>query len=314
MGKKKSKDNNTNKADSQGATGFDAAKQGKIPAKWYPQAPKNDPAVRLGLVNASVGYGLFAARDFAKGEFIFHEAPLMTALFKENSSADEATVNSQHRAYADILTDTHKTQVLNVAFPLLAARNGFPPPAFAQARQTLDADLGMNLVHGRYAGTDLTEEQYQSYTNALADACMNFFKFYAFEDKTNPDGVLLPIIKMANGAPAPTTHACVYLLGSLVNHCCTPRTPKRTTTVEGDAHDILRGATRRPPIGPNIEWRIGDSGLAKFVKPRHIAVQARRDIKAGEQLTWDYGKREKGFLCECDVCHAKLTDSLCGVL
>jgi SET domain-containing protein len=109
---------------------------------------------------------------------------------------------------------------------------------------------------------------------------------------------------------ASTRQACVYLLGSLINHCCTPGPAPSGSAC---ASSLKRDKNKNEP-GPNCSWRIGPSGLAHFVKPRHICVQARRDIREGEQLTWDYGKREKGFVCECDTCRDSGLGSICNVL
>lgn len=337
----------------------------KAPLRFLRSAPHDAPAVRVGFVSATVGYGLFAARDFAQDEFIFHEAPLMTALFNEKFSADKHLMQSQVAAYRAALAAHRDVTVL--AFPSLAARFGIAPPPFDDAAAVLSAHLGRNLVHGRFAGSTITREQYEAYTARLAvaaarpseaaarEACLDFFKHYAFEVRQGAG-----VCSGRSALVAATNEACIYLLASLINHCCTPSassfrtsaaaaaaaatfshchsssshspssssnssppsscssttsSASNSTTSKKPRHHKLRltfnstassdgddGSPPPPPPGPNCSWRIGPSGLAHFVKPRHICVQARRPIRAGEQLTWDYGKRHKGFVCECETC------------
>ncbi|KAK5655461.1 hypothetical protein OQA88_5732 [Cercophora sp. LCS_1] len=290
--------------------GFDASKQGKA-SQFLNNAPKDEPAVYLGYVSPDVGYGLFAARDLAKDEFIFHEAPIMTALFNEKFASDKHLMQTQHAAYQTALAENYDALV--AAYPRFAAQNGLRPLKFHIAEPVLTHHLDKYLVHGRYAGTMVSQAQYESYTTSLEvsvrpsgedcrRACLDFFKHYAFETTkkgaggipTNATGSLSPTLSTAHDA-------CIYLLGSLINHCCTPPTSsirsKMTTAGPGSGGG-----------GPNCSWRIGPSGLAHFVRPKHICVQARRDIKKDEQLTWDYGKRDKGFVCECDTCR----DSIVG--
>ncbi|KAJ4390273.1 hypothetical protein N0V85_007388 [Neurospora sp. IMI 360204] len=339
-----------------------------LPAKFLRNAPKDAPAVRIGLVSAGVGYGLFAARDLTKDEFIFHEAPLMTALFNEKFCAATSLMHSQHQAYKAALADGGQ-DVVTLAFPMLAARNGYPPASWEDAEPIFYAEsaepdvsgskkkfFGKNLVHGQFAGSTITREEYEMYVAGVREmliaepteedrqkACLDFFKHYAFQVKRtatipptavnvphlpSPPPPLVPVLISLTTAttttntltpipssvsatttsqpPTPTTtnsYACIYLLGSLINHCCTP--PSSSSAY------VTRKRTER---GPNCEWRIGASGLAHFVKPKCICVQAKRDIKEGEQLTWDYGKREKGFVCECATCRDTFMGSYCGVL
>ena len=281
--------------------------------------------MRVGFVSPAVGYGLFAARDLAKDEFIFHEAPLMTARFNEVFAADKTLTQSQVAAYRAALAAHH--DVTAVAFPTLAARFGVPPVSYSSAAATLSspAAMGQNLIPARsqqLAASTVTPEQYAAYTGPLQPApktsspearaaCLDFFKHYAFQLPPPPSAAAASTITTTTtntntitSSTATTREACIYLLASLINHCCTPTTP-----------------TSNENAGPNCTWRIGPSGLAHFVRPRHICVQARRAIRAGEQLTWDYGKREKGFACECEVCreggllgHLGGLGSLCGVL
>ncbi|KAK0730719.1 hypothetical protein B0H67DRAFT_48166 [Lasiosphaeris hirsuta] len=291
---------------------FDASKMSKAPSKFLRNAPQDAPAVRVGFVNAAVGYGLFAARDLCKDEFILHEAPLLTALFNEKFSSDKNLVQSQHAAYRNALVDGNR-DVITLAFPRLAARNGFAPLPFDDAHTVLEMALGKNLIHGLFGGSTVTREQYEAYTSKIdvaaapseedcRRACLDFFKHYAFEVKKAPTAVaVLPATTSAAAAVPATRDACIYLLGSLINHCCTP-----------PSHGYAFG--RGGEMGPNCEWRIGPSGLAQFIRPKHICVQAKRDIKEGEQLTWDYGKRFKGFVCECSTCRDSFMGYYCGVL
>ncbi|KAK3693937.1 hypothetical protein B0T22DRAFT_56257 [Podospora appendiculata] len=312
---------------SDGGDGFDAAKQGSLPLDFLGNVPSDLPAVTVGLVSPTVGYGLFAARDIGKNEFIFTEAPLMTGLYNEMYVADPSLVHSQHQAYREALA--HSRFELNTAFPLLAARNGFHPLSYNEAQRVLVTTIGKNLIHGRLGATTVSQVEYESYSSRFhvaefpleedsRRAALDFFKHYAFQARRR--GLLGRSLAGGIGRSSPldppasavaaadavglttanpsTNEACIYLLGSLINHCCTP--------AGGGAPDAW--------LGPNCEWRIGSSGLAQFVPPRHICVQARRAIKQGEQLTWDYGKREKSFVCECANCRRNLVAHYCRVL
>ena len=291
----------------------------------------------------------------------------MTALFNEKFSADASLMHSQHQAYKAALADGGQ-DVVTLAFPLLAARNGFPPASWEDAEPIFAAEsaepdvsgarkrfFGKNLVHGRFAGSTISREQYETYVEGVREgliakpteeerqkACLDFFKHYAFQvdragavpaaskiphlsSSITPASVpvsissssstatgsasnaLAPVSTTTTATPAAATtksnsEACIYLLGSLINHCCTP--------AQSDFEYVNRKRTER---GPNCGWRIGSSGLAHFIKPKHICVEAKRDIKEGEQLTWDYGKREKGFVCECATCRDTFM-GYCGVL
>ncbi|KAH6854517.1 hypothetical protein B0I37DRAFT_32809 [Chaetomium sp. MPI-CAGE-AT-0009] len=302
---------------------FDASKQAKAPTYLLRPPPPALPAVRIRLVSPAVGYGLFAARDLARDELVFHEAPLLTALFNEKFAADRALVASQLAACRAALA-AHP-EVVAVAFPGLAARFGgvAVPVGWEVARGVLNGDwegdgegggggMGMNLVvdgaggRPQFAGAAVTQREYEAYTARLRvggtvseadarEACLDFFKHYAFQ--VPPGGGSGSAAGKGDGCgsgmagAASTRQACVYLLGSLINHCCTPGP---AASGSSSVSSLIRDKNKSVP-GPNCSWRIGPSGLAHFVKPRHICVQALRDIREGEQLTWDYGKREKGF-------------------
>ncbi|KAL2199610.1 hypothetical protein P885DRAFT_66539 [Corynascus similis CBS 632.67] len=323
---------------------FDASKQAKPPPHLLRSPPLPLPAVRIALVSPAVGYGLFAARDLAPDEFVFHEAPLLGAPYNEVFAADRALVRGQTAACRTAIA-AHRDLVA-VAYPALAARFGVAPPPWEEAARILEPEggLGMNLVVGgpsksragagaggadgvvprQYAGSSVTRAEYEAYTANLKvsasvsevdirEACLDFFKHYAFQ--VPPNGSLETGSVGGGGGGgvgggsavtgvASTREACVYLLGSLINHCCTP-------TATSSASTSLSKDKRKEYLpGPNCSWRIGPSGLAHFVKPRHICVQARRAIREGEQLTWDYGKREKGFDCHCDTCRDGLIGGL----
>ncbi|KAK4131834.1 hypothetical protein BT67DRAFT_444251 [Trichocladium antarcticum] len=274
----------------------------------------------------------------------------MAALFNEKFSADRNLMQGQVAAYRTALAANR--DVTTAAFPVLAARMGIAPgPFHPAAADTLAHHLGRNLVHGRFAGSTITAAQYAAYTaqlpatppppseRAARAVCLDFFKHYAFD--TGYTTTSSSSTRPAAAAAATTHEACIYLLGSLINHSCTPLSPflpihHTHTHTHTHTHNHSHKPSHKPSLGnptnpitngsgssssssggPNCSWRIGPSGLAHFVRPRHICVQARRAIRAGEQLTWDYGKREKGFVCECDTCRdgflAGLGDS-CGVL
>ena len=308
-------------------------KRKKAPKDLLYNGPKDAPAVRVGLVSTAVGYGLFAARDFAQGEFIFHEAPLMTALYNEKYAADSRLVNSQHQAFRTAAA--RQSHLLHVAYPRLAASNGIAPLPYDEADERLSSQcLGVNLVQGQFAGSTVTREQYEAYCGQLKvnehpteddsrKASLDFFKHYAFQVPRER-----PIAGRQVGNI--TDKACIYLLGSLINHCCTPTGYHQSRSGSGagagagggsgktgSGSGALAGngnAKSKDLAGPNCTWRIGKSGLARFVLPRHICVEALRPIKEGEQLTWDYGKRDKGFVCECETCKGSFMGYSCGVL
>ncbi|EAQ89235.1 hypothetical protein CHGG_05854 [Chaetomium globosum CBS 148.51] len=330
------------------------AAQTEAPRHLLRPPPRALPAVRIRLISPTVGYGLFAARDLARDELVFHEAPLLTALFNEAFAADRALVASQVAACRAALAQ-HR-HVMAVAFPGLAGRFGVRGVEWELPIGILgvvDGDgggggggegeggegMGMNLVvdggaggeggRPQFAGAEVTQREYEAYTARLRmggsvsevdarEACLDFFKHYAFQV---PPGGGSGSAAVGNGGEgglgngmtgaASTRQACVYLLGSLINHCCTPG-PTFSSSVCASS-SLGRDKNKNEP-GPNCSWRIGPSGLAHFVKPRHICVQARRDIREGEQLTWDYGKREKGFVCECDTCREGGLSSICNML
>ncbi|KAK4177991.1 hypothetical protein QBC36DRAFT_183796, partial [Triangularia setosa] len=380
--------------------------------------PKDEPAVYVAFAGPDIGYGVFAARDFEKGEFIFHEAPLIppTDFCQLRVANDVAHGPTQMQRLLERLGFTHDYAHLRTrfAFPKLAAQMGKTLPTYDDVTHFhIMEGLGMNLKHGQLVvgpGQVVTREEYTKHIQHIQTEVVvhgggpltsiedrtkiaaDFFRGYAFQDKGtgNP----------ANPGPGAPRKATVYLLGSLVNHCCTPgrRLRKKTpagaleepvvtaNTLEaslvgnnddndnagsnnagnnnagnnaseninvgnnandgkdanagdnantrsdgnnsdnanagananaGDNNNAVesepsstqqpdgatnRGGGGRCSPGPNCEWRIGPGGLARFVKPHHIAVQARRPIRAGEELTWDYGKKDQKFTCLCATC------------
>jgi hypothetical protein len=261
----------------------------------------------------------------------------MTAPFNERFSADKSLMQSQLAAYRAALA-AHPA-VTTVAFPALAARFGVHPrprgpveclEGEKEVERVLGSGMGMNLVPGQgvYAGAGVTRGEFEGYVGGLVvaetksgggvlsetearEACRDFFGHYAFQ--VPPGTTTAGGGGAANGT---TREACVYLLASMINHCCTPAAAT-TTNPSGLKTGSGRNRSGGGASGPNCSWRIGPSGLAHFIKPRHICVQARRAIREGEQLTWDYGKQEKGFACECDTCRDSLMGglgSVCGVL
>ncbi|KAH8885131.1 SET domain-containing protein [Thozetella sp. PMI_491] len=263
---------------------FDASKQGTIPASSLHAPPRDEPAVLVGFVDSTIGLGLFAARHIAKGEFIFHERPFVTAVFNEMNSDNRDDMRTQEAAVKQAQAGPPRL-AMDLAFPHLAAVTGHFPYGYDSDVIPI-AELGINLVHGRLESELMgSPDELRSYVHGLqvADspsktqrrtACREFFKHYAFQSRAS---------KSSAAAPSSLTpsKACVYLLGSLINHCC-PGNP-----------------------GPNCEFQVGPGGLSKFVERDAIAVRARRDIKAGKELTFNYGKQRKGFDCHCKTCESK---------
>ncbi len=241
----------------------------------------------------------------------------MTAPFKEDDSADQNLAEKAHRVYrsASLLND----KALQVAYPRVAADHGCPPMPYDEARIVLEG-LGANVAHGEYAGSTITREEYESYTSNLKisrppigdncrGACSNFLKHYAFSHLPKfPSRAPMNALN-SNIAASEVSQASIWLLASLINHCCTPPRDK-----EQAVPNPTKTARESGAIGPNCRSRIGPSGLCQFIRPKHIVVEALRAIEEGEQLTWDYGKNRKGFNCECTTCKARSPLSHCGVL
>ena len=265
-------------------------------------------------MSQTVGFGLFAARDFAPGEFIFHEGPLIQAFF--NETYPDTPKDRHEQASACIAALNQSGPELRAAYPFICRTFGRPPLPYEEAIAVYNGTLNKRLVHGQLQASPMTREEYDGYIKPLmptspsvaADpelagaasatagedhlgalqAAFKFFRDYAFVDPLGPGAGAAAIGGRSGGT---AQRAYIYLLGSLVNHCHTPK---------------------RRDGGPNCEFRIGRQGLAKFALARHISVRARRAIPQGAQLTWDYGKRDDrmSFRCECETCNSAWTRHL----
>lgn len=296
-------------------SGFDASKNAKIPVEKLQNPPEDRPAVTIEYINHIVGFGVFAARNFRKGEHIFHEAPIMVAPYSQVAPDRRELVYEQRKAYQKARED--HPDAVSVAFPQVAAAVGLQLPDLSLMREHFRKLMGAKLVHGRYETTALSAQAYLDYIKPFyesqdhsfdneGDAVNQLFRNYAFNASNNRHGDLKSINPLAD-ATAPSD-GCIYLLGSLINHCCTPA-GKDLFDSEKNTNPITDGA------GPNCNWRIGPSGLAKFVGDKHILVTAKRDIANGEQLTWDYGKKRLKFHCQCDTCNRKpMIERVCRML
>ncbi|KAK0703618.1 hypothetical protein B0T26DRAFT_609514, partial [Lasiosphaeria miniovina] len=283
---------------------FDAAKSCRPPATAFRSPPSPIAAVRVGFVNATMGYGLFAARDIRQNEAILHEAPFMTAYFDERFPDDMTNTASQRGAYMESF-HAHRSNLI-AAFPRLAARHGYGPLDYAQADTCL-SNLTTHLRHGQCDPSTVTQAEYEAFTNTIiptktvvgsdGNACREFFRDYAFKVQPKHSSTQAAAGAAASDqAGAFKQEACVYLLGSLINHRCRPFPNKNKPASIGV--DAKYGG----PQGPNCEWRIGPSALTRFAQEKHIVVDALRDIRKGEELTWDYHKKVLGFICQCDIC------------
>ncbi len=248
--------------------------------------PADKPAVVIRFVDSTMGLGVFAARPISRGEFIFHERPVITGLFNEQDSDNANDMKTQEEAVQASLTTSTRLAV-GLAFPRQAAEVGLSVFSQSVPDPLPFGEIGTKLVHGildpDMGGDDL--EGYLKYVRSVSPsetptksqrrkACRDFFKEYAFQVRPPNSATRAPSQEPSK--------ACIYLLGSLINHCCA-------------------GSP-----GPNCEFQIGPSGLSKFVEEKAIVVRARRDIPAGQQLSINYGKLRKGFDCHCETCDRKL--------
>lgn len=264
-------------------------------------------------MNEVIGLGLFAARDVAKDEYIFHEAPVMTATFNRLRHLNEKHEINQF----GVVVNAHELDhSVRVAFPGVYSDLGRMPFTYDYVvANDLFNRLARNLVpgHGQLAGADIEKNRYEAWIGQFAkdppfdipetarfrEVAADFIRQYAFIEGS--EGAVYAVGRGSNLPLANTTKdvtANVYLLASLINHCCTP--PVDKTTGKSPTED-----DNGRPIGPNCAFRVGRQGLARFVLPQHIVVQANRDIREGEQLTWSYGKdrSQLGFSCMCDTCN-----------
>ncbi|KAK4649174.1 uncharacterized protein QC761_116640 [Podospora bellae-mahoneyi] len=400
---------------------IDARKSAKITKAQESRPPSDAPAIYVDLIDPDIGYGVFAARDFRKGDFIFHEAPLIdpTDFCELREFNDEHHGPGQMLDLVTALSLADASQ-MRFAFPKLAAELGKTLPTSQELTGAdLNPLLGTRLVHGQLAWPpNELWEKYDKYIKRIREGVVargggskasvedrvkiaaDFFRSHAFQAEIEGN---------QNPHPAATRPATIYLLASLVNHCCQPpearRVLKRRTAAkdspvvareipelrlanflanlkkESENADNTASSSKSPSTGgkagtsdnntaigsgsknnaddsdaitpapktaqestgtkdfsehsdpddgeeeednasgsnslnqrqrgPNCEWRIGPGQLAKFVLPHHIAVKATRDIKAGEELTWDYGKKKQGFSCRCATCRAGTGRSCC---
>ncbi len=240
----------------------------------------------IGFVDDKVGLGVFAVRPISKGEFIIHERPVIAAVFNEKDSDNTSDMKLQEEAVRDALSGTGSVRLaVALAFPRLAADTGLPlVPLEIAGAPPLEA-VGVMLAHGGLQPTPAAGiKEYLQYVSSIPvsekptrsrrrQVSRDFFKHYAFQVRPPKPAAKAPSLEPSK--------ACIYLLGSLINHCCSGNP------------------------GPNCEFQIGPGGLAKFIENDAIAIRATRDIMVGEELTINYGKRRKGFDCQCESC-AKL--------
>ncbi|KAK4230745.1 hypothetical protein QBC38DRAFT_22411 [Podospora fimiseda] len=284
---------------------FDASKTGSIPRTLLKDPPKREVAVQVGFASHDIGFGLYAARDFKKDEYIFHEAPVIQAKYNEFRPLN----NPQGQLDALLHPDSRDViDLIIAAYPKLSVLWHRMPHPWQDAQPILGDTLGSRIVdrQGMLGEPLFREEEYSIYTEPLLselqhrgvkrelkeaqEIASNFFRYYAFRPPA-----------LHNGAA--DVDASIYLLASLMNHRCMPeRDPASGVAPTHDADN--------KPIGPNCTFRIGPQGLTKFVQPSAIVVQARRDISKGEELTWDYGKDNLNFRCMCADC-VKPTKSQC---
>lgn len=155
------------------------------------------------------------------------------------------------------------------------------------------ASLGANLAagHGTFAGSYVTAEEYAQILPPAAvssdqevgkAAVRTFLRNYAFEKPYSRQRRAL----QAGAHQHATSTGFVYLLGSLVNHECYPNWRQRT----------------RHGMGPNAEAAVGRNGFLLFPEIDNLTLRARRNIKAGEEITISYNKENNDFSCKCATC------------
>jgi hypothetical protein len=237
-----------------------------------------------------MGFGLFAARDIQEGEWFLHEEPAITALFNELDAGSADELQAGRDAYRDAVNKYR--DVLILAYPKVAAEFGETPSRYQFRTDTFRDGLAQNLVSGEgsLAAPFVTSGNLEEYLSTMREptqpslqdqrrAVRTFFKNYAFQTDNNPMAN-----RSAAGPVRSSKEGCIYLVGSMINHRC-------------------HGASRTDRnTGPNADFRVGNSGLTKFIGPNHLAVRARRDIAKDEQITIDYGKSIKDFVCQCQTC------------
>ena len=221
----------------------------------------------------------------------------MTAPFHQTHNRT-AYRQAQYHAYEQAC-ETSSQPAFHLAFPRLAAQQGHHP-----ARWTRDClwSLDRNLLAGKMAAPDVSQEDFESYTAQFAvrlsgfveqreRSVAEFCKDYAFEvPEAGSSGMVLHARRKA------ACTACVYLLASLLNHSCSvhPAVQKFWASWCGQQ------------LGPNCVFRIGPQGLTRWAQPRHITVHSSRCISEGEELRIDYRKCHMRFRCQCALCRSNV--------
>ncbi|KAM7190278.1 hypothetical protein V8F20_009785 [Naviculisporaceae sp. PSN 640] len=263
---------------------FDAKKTGKIPKDVLNEPPTNLGPVEIVWISKEVGYGLRAGRAFKEGEFIFYERILTRARFVKDRKSQRCR-KLQYQSLHDILfgsenLNLRRRDCMKIAFPRFVAEMGVDPRMqWADVQSILDYNgKGRQTIQdGQLVKFRVTEEEWNQLCKTIevaanppekkTESCHRFYLDYAFVGED----------------PGPTDPgtAYIYLLASLINHQC---------------------PAKKGPVGPNCKWLIGPAGLNQWIPDRYIAVQAKRKIEAGEELTMDYRKDRKGFKCRCQTC------------
>ncbi|KAK4189705.1 hypothetical protein QBC35DRAFT_379588 [Podospora australis] len=270
--------------------------------------------MRLALFKGQ-GYGLIAARAFSKGELIFSEKPILKAQFSAIPGPHQTErARAQWAEFAQVAATEGKALTLAAAFPKLFLSLGFPVLCYENFLvQCVPELIGQKICNSdqSFAGTNIEKKAYTRFINRLKwkkplgtptldqqlRTINSFFRFYSFGG--GPAG------ESASATNATQDReAYVYLLASLINHCC-----------KGDSSmDATTGEPTTSHPGPNCSFRIGPNQLVRFPADDEIVVQAERDIADGDELTWDYGKANSEFVCLCKTCTSKALKKVCRVL
>lgn len=264
----------------------------------------------------------------------------MEAPYNEDRAApDQAELlEAQYQAFLQAINDPypvtsyHMRNIVTAAFPnLMRQLDDKVLQTWDQFRDMLNIGFSRNMIHGELAESDFTRSDWDRLRRnakykhhpthkSMREACGEFFRDYGF----HPHGP--SVLAGTSLAKTETGPAYVYILASLINHCChveLESEPQPEPQPEPKKSRFLRffsSLRKKPPApaaviddetpvdgttsirGPNCEWQIGPFGLAKFVGEKNIAVRAKRDIRKGEELTWHYGKRNLPFKCKCRTC------------
>lgn len=236
-------------------------------------------------------------------------------------------IESQYQAYRAVTSSPDLQRCFATAFPRFAAQMGVHYQLSKDALlEVLNREIGRNMIHGRLDASDVTPENYNEIQSNLTpnsasrkqprDICHDFFKNYAFQSRN--------VGQQSRIDAATTVQAYIYLLASLINHRCQPKESKvdrLLARLSKKMSDQNTTGGPAPPVGeapsdsgPNCTWQISPGGLAKFIPDKSIAVRAKRNISKGEELTWDYGKKNMGFKCLCRTCKKEVGNTLPGRL